>query len=223
MDVSALRSEVEVAASAVIGEHCTLGYPKEARLQAAQADARSAGRGAPVVIGEGCLVANQVVAYEGVRFGAGCVVEDRVRIGYDTQVGARCRLVYGAYICDRVVIEDDARVGGFVCDAARIGARSTVMGALVHEYTRPHQDWWEVDEDPPVVEPDSVVGHGARVIGGVTVGPHSYVAAGALVTRDVPPKHIAINVNHLVPAAAWPGHRLASLTQAWTTPSSPAQ
>jgi len=64
--------------------------------------------------------------------------EDQVRIGYDALVGRDVQLVYGAYVCDRVNIGDGARVAGFVCDGARIGSRSTVMGSLVHEYSRPH-------------------------------------------------------------------------------------
>lgn len=65
----------------------------------------------------------------------------------------------------------DARVAGFVCDGTTIGDRSTVMGDLVHEYSRPHMGWWDTDEDPPVIEDDTVVGYGARVVGGVRVGP----------------------------------------------------
>ncbi|MGH3911790.1 MAG: hypothetical protein ACRDTC_00020 [Pseudonocardiaceae bacterium] len=44
-----------------------------------------------MTVGPGCLVANQVVVYEGVRLGAGCVIEDRVRIGYDSTIGERTR------------------------------------------------------------------------------------------------------------------------------------
>lgn len=212
-----LYAPVRIAGSAVVGENCTLGYPKEARLRDA-ASGDPAPAAAPVVVGERCLVFNQVVLYEGTTVGEGSVLEDRVRVGYDGRIGRDCRLMYGAYVCDRVTIEGEARVGGFVCDGAQVGARSTVMGSLVHEYTRPHEGWWEVDEEPPVIGADSVVGRGAQVVGPVTVGPFSYVAAGAVVTRDVPPHHIAVNVNELVPASRWPGSRLAGLIDSWTRP-----
>jgi UDP-3-O-[3-hydroxymyristoyl] glucosamine N-acyltransferase len=77
--------------------------------------------------------------YEGVRLGQRCIIEDRVRIGYDTVVGGQSRLLYGAYVCDRVEVGELCRVAGFVCDATWIGDRCTVMGQLVHEYTQPHQ------------------------------------------------------------------------------------
>lgn len=195
-----------------LGEHCVLGCPKEARLRAADP-----GQTSPLRIGDRSLIFHHVVLYEGVRIGDDVVIEDRVRIGYDSTVGDRTRMVYGAYVCDCVAIGADARVSGFVCDGSMIGDRSTVMGELVHEYTRPHQEWWEVDEEPPVIEADTVVGYGARVVGGVRIGPCSYVAAGAVVTRDVPPEHVATGVNNLTAASDWKGERLKALIEYWIT------
>lgn len=205
---------VTIAPGAVVGANCTLGCASERRLLEYR-DSGERGSPPPVTIGEGCLIFNQVVVYEGTSIGEECVVEDRVRIGYDTRVGPRSRLVYGAYICDRVRIGADARVAGFVCDGAVIGDRSTVMGDLVHEYTRPHEDWWDVDEVPPVIEADTVVGYGARVVGGIRIGPCSYVVAGAVVTKDVPPLHVVTGTNQLIPAAEWPGQRLQGLLDHW--------
>ena len=83
---------------------------------------------------------------DGITVGAderrGCVIENRVRIGYDALVGRGVRLVYGAYLCDRVGIGDGARVAEFVCDGARIEPRWTAMWRLVHECSRPHRGWW---------------------------------------------------------------------------------
>lgn len=98
------------------------------------------------------------------------------------------------------------------------------MGELVHEYTRPHQDWWEVDEAPPVIGADTVVGSGARVIGGVTIASRSYVAAGAIVTKDVPTGHVVTGVNVHTPAERWRGRRLQDLIDHWaSTPSAPTR
>jgi len=219
VNITSLYAPVTIASSTVIGEHCTLGYPKEARLRAEQQMPGSGMIGEPVAVGERCLLANHIVLYEGVRIGDECVIEDRVRIGYNSTIGARTRVVYGAYVCDRVTIGKDACVAGFVCDGTTIGDRSTAMGDLVHEYTRPHLDWWEVDEEPPVIDADSVVGYGARVVGGVRIGPRSYVAAGAVVTRDVPPEHVVIGMNVQTPVERWPGSRLQSLIRHWKSPT----
>lgn len=218
MDIEGLYAVVRVAPTAAVGEHCTLGYPKEARLRAFQ-ETGTAERGLPVEIGERCLLFNQVVVYEGVSIGPGCVVEDQVRIGYDCRIGAGSRLMYAAYVCDRVEIGPDARIAGFVCDGSRIGARSTVMGSLTHEYTRPHERWFGTVEADPVVEEDCVVGYGAVVAGGVRIGPQSYVAAGAVVTRDVPPQHVVTGINVMTPATLWSGRRLQRLIEHWQRPA----
>lgn len=217
MNVDSLYAPVTIADTSVIGQHCVLGYPKEARLRQSQHDPVSTTRGAPVAIGERCLVFNHVILHEGVQIGDDCVIEDRVRIGYDSTIGDRARLAYGAYVCDRVIIGADACVAGFVCDGTAIGDGATVMGDLVHEYTRPHQGWWGIDEAPPVIEAESVVGYGARVVGGVQIGPRSYVASGSIVTKDVPPNHVVVGVNRHTPVQHWPGDRLQSLIRHWQT------
>ncbi|NKQ58825.1 acetyl/acyl transferase [Amycolatopsis sp. K13G38] len=215
MNITSLYAPVNLDSSSIVGEHCVLGYPKEARLRAEQQNPGSSLIGDQVTVGPKCLLANHIVIYEGVQIGADCVIEDRVRIGYNSVIGDRTRIVYGAYVCDRVTIGVDATVAGFICDGTTIGDRSTVMGELVHEYTRPHEGWWDVDEEPPVIEADSVVGYGARVVGGVRIGPRSYVAAGAVVTKDVPPECVVTGVNVQTPAEQWKGRRLQNLIGHW--------
>lgn len=216
MNPADLYASVRFGDAVVVGEHCVLGYPKEARIRDAQRGECSFAD--PVVIGDRCLLFNQVVVHEGTVLGTDCVVEDRVRVGYGCRIDARTRLVHGAYLCDRVRVGADACVAGFICDATVIGDRSTVMGDLVHEYARPDLGWWGVDEAPPTIETDTVVGFGARVVGGVRIGPRSYVAAGAVVTKDVPPEHVVTGINVHTRIDQWSGKRLAALIQHWTTP-----
>lgn len=210
-----LHGPVKAAEDCFVGEQCTIGAPKEARLRAFQ-QGEPVEPGSPVRIGEGCLLLNQVIVYEGVSIADGCMLEDRTRIGYDTRLGPDSRLIYGAYVCDRVTIGARGRIAGFVCDAVVIGDDCTMMGDLVHEYTRPHEGWWEVDEPSPRIHDESVVGYGARIVGGVSVGPRSYVAAGATVTRDVPAEHVAVGVNDFTPIGDWRGERLQGLIRHWS-------
>ncbi|MFE6645066.1 acyltransferase [Nocardioides sp. NPDC057772] len=222
MNIEQLYAPTDINASTILGRHCVIGYPKEDRLRAEQRKPGSAAAGRPVAVGADCLIGNHAIIHEGVDVHDGCVIEDQVRIGYDSTIGRRTRIVYGAYICDRVTIGADATVAGFICDGTTIGDRSTVMGELVHEYTQPHEGWWGVDEAPPVIEADSVVGYGAHVVGGVHIGPRSYVAAGAVVTKDVPPEHIVTGVNIHTPADRWTGDRLQGLIRHWQSkPSTP--
>lgn len=197
-----------------IGEHAVLGCPKEARL-ADHVTGQETGQGRPVTIGMKTVLMHHVVVYEGVTVGAGCFVEDRVRIGYDCTIGDGTRLIHGAYLCDRVEVGAGCRVAGFVCDGTRIGDGSTVMGRLVHEYSQPHRGWWAADEAPPVVHEKTVVAMGAVVVGAVSIGPRSYVAAGAVVTKDVPPATVVTGTNVHTPLSSWRGSRLRDLVEEW--------
>jgi acetyltransferase-like isoleucine patch superfamily enzyme len=47
-------------------------------------------------------------------------------------------------------------------------------------------DWDQTEESSPVIRSGSVVGVDAILIGGITIGPRAYVAAGERVTCDVP-------------------------------------
>jgi acetyltransferase-like isoleucine patch superfamily enzyme len=209
-------AEVTFDGPVFVGSHCVLGFPKEETIRRHLAEGIAISELAkPVRIGADCIIGNHVVIHEGTSIGAGSVIDDRTRIGYDARLGARTRLMYGAFVCDRASIEDDARIGGFVCDAAHIGERATVMGALVHEYTSPHVDWWSPAEEAPTIEAEAVIGYHATVVGDVRVGRRAYVAAGVIVTRNVPEEHVVTGANEHVALRAWTGKRLRALRDHW--------
>jgi acetyltransferase-like isoleucine patch superfamily enzyme len=95
-----------------------------------------------------------------------------------------------------VVIGDRTRIGlsNTVIGPARIGndvrlAQNVVLSGLNHNYqdidTPIHTQG--VSTSPIVVEDESWIGANAVIVPGVTVGKHSIVAAGSVVTKDVPP------------------------------------
>ena len=212
--------QVAIGRKTWVGNYCVIGYPKEKSIvKHLTEEAKLDDIVAPVNISAKCILGNYVCIYEGVQISSGTVVEDYVRVGYDTKIGKNVRILYGAFICDRVTIQDDARVAGFICDDTRIGKRSTVMGDLVHEYSRPHEDWWEVNEIAPVIDNDVIIGYGANVVGGVRISSHVYIASGAVVTRDVPPNHVVRGVNEQIPFAEWKGKKLSRLIEHWTKQS----
>lgn len=88
------QGEVEAGPATMIGEHCVLGCVKESRVRRWQRSG-VVDPPSPVVVGTRCLLFHHVVVYEGCAIGDDCVLEDRVRLGYDTRVGPRSRLMYG--------------------------------------------------------------------------------------------------------------------------------
>jgi len=99
-----------------------------------------------------------------------------------------------------VIIGDNTLIGmsNVIIGPITIGnnvifAQNIVASGLNHEYrdvNRPiHQQ--EILIAPIVVEDDCWIAANSVITSGVTIGKHSVVAAGAVVTKDIPPYSIA--------------------------------
>lgn len=114
------------------------------------------------------------------RFGAGCFVEAPFHVAY----GRNLHLADGVYINAFCAVLDTARV--------EIGARS-MLGPGVHVYCADHHHSRAGREKgleralPVTIGAEVWIGGHATILPGVTVGDGAIVAAGATVTRDVPP------------------------------------
>jgi len=102
-----------------------------------------------------------------------------------------------------VVIGDKTRMGlhGTIIGPVRIGshvnvAQGVVITALNHNFARTDLriDEQDVSVSPITIEDDVWIGANATILPGVRIGTHSVVAAGAVVTRDVPPHTIVAGV-----------------------------
>jgi acetyltransferase-like isoleucine patch superfamily enzyme len=106
----------------------------------------------------------------------------------------RLRMPVFIYAPERIEFGDQVDIGEFTHIRAnggiRIGSR-VLIAANVTITTREHPvalPRWKVTKDAPIVIEDDVwIGAGAIVLPGVTIGRGSVVAAGAVVTEDVPP------------------------------------
>lgn len=135
---------------------------------------------------------------EGVRIGAFCVIEHGVhiednveidhycRIARGVHIGAKTRILYRAQLFEDVRIGRNCIIAGELVDRTVVGDDVTFQGDTAHNHRDPTLDWDETEEPSPRIERGSVVGIGALVIGGITIGPCAYVAAGEIVKCDVP-------------------------------------
>lgn len=122
----------------------------------------------------------------------GCTIGDETKVGAFVEVqksahiGRRCKISSHSFICEGVTIEDDVFVGHGVMFINDLYPRATAGGRLQTE-----ADWNVV---PTRVKCRASIGSGAVILCGVTIGEGALIGAGAVVTHDVPDRHIAKGV-----------------------------
>ena len=74
--------------------------------------------------------------------------------------------------------------------------QGTIITALIHNFedTNKRINEQGVSVKPIVIEDDVMIGANASIMPGVRIGTHSIVAAGAVVTKDVPPHSLVAGV-----------------------------
>ena len=122
-------------------------------------------------LGPGCVVGDQAHVRERAHVGEGSVVGRGSAVDNDVRIGARVRIQTGCYLTAGSVIEDDVFVAPGVTTTndhsmGRHGPEAALTGATLRRACR--------------------VGGAAVILPGVEVGEEAFVAAGSVVTRDVP-------------------------------------
>ena len=102
-----------------------------------------------------------------------------------------------------VIIGDHTRIGlhNTIIGPVEIGnnvnlAQGITVTALNHNFPNPEKriDEQGVSTAPVTIEDDIWIGANTTILPGVSIGQHSVVAAGAVVTKDVPPHSLVAGV-----------------------------
>jgi UDP-2-acetamido-3-amino-2,3-dideoxy-glucuronate N-acetyltransferase len=189
---------VVVHAGTVIGDgcaiedHAVLGKrPRLARHSGARGEVRALELGARVSVGAGAVVfagasvgpdailGDQTFVRERAWIGEGSVIGRGSVVDNDVVIGARVRVQTNVYLTAFTLVEDDVFVGPGAITTnddtmARHGEETPVRGATLRRACR--------------------VGGGAVLTPGVEIGEEAFVAAGAVVTRDVPARAVVMGV-----------------------------
>ncbi len=176
----AVLGATRVERGARIGEYSVVGAPRGWRL-GRWSRVYSAGS----FIGEGVAVGSHSVIYEyavvsrGARIGHYVLIREGVYIGEYSLVGTRSVIDGRVWVGRRVSIQSGVYVppGTVIHDEVFIGP-----GAILTNDRYPRGGRLI----GPVIERGAVIGGGAVITPGVRIGEYSVVAAGAVVTRDVP-------------------------------------
>jgi acetyltransferase-like isoleucine patch superfamily enzyme len=130
-------------------------------------------------IGAGAIIGDQAFVRERARIGAGTVIGRASGVDNDVVVGERVRVQSQVYLTAYSVVEDDVFVGPCAMTTnddtmARHAPGVPLRGATLRRACR--------------------VGGGAVLLPGVEIGEEAFVAAGAVVTSDVPARKVVMGV-----------------------------
>jgi acetyltransferase-like isoleucine patch superfamily enzyme len=163
-------------------------------------------------IGSGTKIWHQAHIREGVVIGKNCIIGKDVYIDFDVVIGDNVKIQNSAMIYHGVTIEDGVFVGPQACLTNDRTPRAITPNGLLKA-----SDDWTVE--PLLIRYGASIGAGAIVIPPVTIGRFAMVAAGSVVTKNVPDYVLAIGVPaHLVGYVCPCGHTLAKVDETWRCP-----
>jgi UDP-2-acetamido-3-amino-2,3-dideoxy-glucuronate N-acetyltransferase len=181
-----------IGARCVVEDHAVLGKPPRlalgssahgdvGRLELGEEVSVCAGAvvfagarlGSKVILGDQSYVRERSVIGEGSIVGRGSVVDN------DVEIGARVRVQTSVYLTAFSIVEDDVFVGPGTTTTnddtiARHAPQERLRGATLRRACR--------------------VGGGVVLTPGVEIGEEAFVAAGAVVTHDVPARAVVMGV-----------------------------
>ena len=123
-------------------------------------------------IGDGTKIWINVQIRENAQIGDNCIISKDVYIDHSVRVGHNCKIQNSVSIYNGVTIEDRVFVGPNV---------SFTNDKIPRAF---NTDWLVT---PTLVKTGASIGANATIVCGITIGEFSMIAAGAVVTRDVPP------------------------------------
>ena len=181
-----LGDGVKVLEHAVVGKQPTLSPRSTAKREPLP----------PAVIGDGTVVSTGAIVFAGSTIGARVIlgdqscVRERVTIGddvvvgrgalveNDTTIGAMTRIQADAYITAYSMIEEHVFIAPCV-----VTTNDNYMGRTEKRLSQ---------LAGPTIRRGARVGGGAILCPGVEIGEEAFVGAGAVVTKDVPPRVVVV-------------------------------
>ena len=141
-----------------------------------------------VTLGDGVTIFHpDLVNLYGCRIGAGSRIGAFVEIQAGAVIGSRCKISSHSFICEGVVIEDEVFIGHGVMFTNDTYPRATTPEGTI----KGGHDW---QCRPILVRRRAAIGSNATILPDVTIGEGAMVAAGAVVTADVPDHAIVAGV-----------------------------
>jgi acetyltransferase-like isoleucine patch superfamily enzyme len=185
-DGTVLGDGVKVLEGAVVGKQPTLSPRSTAKREPLE----------PTTIGDGTIVSTGAIVFAGSTIGARVIlgdqscVRERVEVGddvvlgrgsyieNDTTVGALTKIQAEAYITAYSTLEDNVFIAPCV-----VTTNDNWMGRTEKRFGK---------VKGPTIRRGARVGGGAILCPGVEIGEEAFVGAGAVVTKNVPPRKLVV-------------------------------
>ncbi len=176
----------KVLEGAVVGKQPTLSPRSTAKREPLQ----------PTTIGDGTIVSTGAIVFAGSRIGARVILGDQSCVRERVEIGDDVVLGRGSYV------ENDTTIGAMtkIQAHAYITAYSTLEE---HVFIAPcvvttNDNWMGRTEKRfgnvkgPTIRRGARVGGGAILCPAIEIGEEAFVGAGAVVTKDVPPRTVVV-------------------------------
>lgn len=134
----------------------------------------------PCEIGEGTKIwhYSHILAHS--KIGRNCIIGQNVMIGSNVEIGNNCKIQNNVSVYEGVTLEDDVFCGPSMVFTNVINPRAFIERK--HEFKK------------SLVKKGATLGANTTIVCGVTIGRYSFIAAGAVVTHDVPDYSIYMGV-----------------------------
>jgi len=181
-----LGEGVRVLEYAIVGKQPTLAASSTAKREplppATIGDGTVVSSGAIVFagssVGANCIVGDQSCIRERVTMADGCVLGRGSLIENDTTVGTGTRIQAEAYVTAYSTLEEDVFIAPCV-----VTTNDNFMGR-----TERRKELMK----GPTIRRSARIGGGAILCPGIEIGEEAFVGAGAVVTKDVPPRVVVV-------------------------------
>ena len=181
-----LGEGVKVLEGAVVGKQPTLSPRSTAKREPLQ----------PATIGKGTIVSTGAIVFAGSRIGERVILGDQSCVRERVEIGDDVVLGRGSYV------ENDTTIGAMtkIQAEAYITAYSTLEE---HVFIAPcvvttNDNWMGRTKERygnvkgPTIRRGARVGGGAILCPAIEIGEEAFVGAGAVVTKDVPPRKVVV-------------------------------
>lgn len=132
------------------------------------------------IIGNGTRIWHWVHICGQAEIGSDCSLGQNVFVGNNVLVGNNVKIQNNVSIYDNVILEDDVFCGPSMVFTNVYNPRSEIVRKDEYKNT--------------VIKRGATIGANATIVCGVTVNEYAFIAAGAVITRDVPAFALMIGV-----------------------------